>query len=114
MFIISNGLDTKLKIGEKWAKIFSNAKEKFCFYFVKPDLKKESEMNEIIKIWNDFKEKTKTELAIISQEDILNNKTNTYLSFKSIMQSKVSRKNEIIKTSKFAQPEFRSVKKVSP
>ena len=40
VFIISNGLDTRLKIGEKWAPIFSNEKEKFCFYFIKPVLNK--------------------------------------------------------------------------
>ena len=34
------------------------------------------EENEIIKIWKDFKEKNKVELAILSQEDILNNNSN--------------------------------------
>jgi len=39
-------------------------------------------MNTIEKIWNDFKEKTKTEMAIISSEEILNGKISTFLSFK--------------------------------
>jgi hypothetical protein len=34
IYIISNGLDTKLKIGEKWASIFKINKEIFCFYFI--------------------------------------------------------------------------------
>ena len=39
VFIISNGLDPKLKIGEKWTPIFSNSNEQFCFYFIKPNFK---------------------------------------------------------------------------
>ena len=35
-------------------------------------------MNEIINIWNNKKKKTKVELAIISQEDILNGRSNTF------------------------------------
>ena len=108
VFIISNGLDTKLKIGEKWGPIFSNDKEKFCFYFVKPDLI-ESEMNEIINIWNDFKEKTKVELAIISQEDILNGRSNTFISFKNIMQSKLFTVLDHSKNTKILHPEFKEV-----
>ena len=108
IFIISNGLDTKLKIGEKWAPIFSNEKEKFCFYFVKPDLKNEVEMNEIIAIWNDFKEKTKTELTIISQEKLLNCDPDAFSSFKNVMQSKIY-KNIEIKKSKLTQPEFKQI-----
>ena len=88
IFIISNGLDTKLKIGEKWSSIFSNEKEKFCFYFVKPKISDE-EFNEIKKIWDDFKEKTKTEMAIISEEDILNLNHQLYLPFQNTMKSKV-------------------------
>ena len=33
IFIISNGLDTKLKIGEKWSPIFNNINETFSFFF---------------------------------------------------------------------------------
>ena len=105
IFIISNGLDTKLKIGEKWAPIFSNDKEQFCFYFIKPDLI-ETEMNEIISIWKDFQEKTKTELAIISQEEILNGKPSTFLAFKNIMQKKIYKNIENPKKAKIMNPEF--------
>ena len=85
VFIISNGLDPKLKIGEKWSHIFKNINEQFCFYFVKPNFSNDLEENEIIKIWKDFKEKTKVELAIICQEDILNSNSNIYSPFKDIM-----------------------------
>ena len=108
IFIISNGLDTKLKIGEKWNSIFSNEKEKFCFYFIKPKLS-EFEMNEIIKIWDDFKEKTKTEMAKISEEDILNLRTSMYLPFRNTMQSKIFKAEEILKMHKISQPEFKDI-----
>ena len=108
VFIISNGLDTKLKIGEKWAPIFKNNKEKFCFYFIKPDLD-ESEMSAIEKIWNDFKEKTKTEQAIITSEEILNGKPSTFLPFKNIMQSEVFKALEETKKVKIYQPEFKEI-----
>ena len=110
VFIISNGLDTKLKIGEKWGAIFNNEKEKFCFYFVKPDLN-ESDMNEIIKIWDDFQEKTKTEIAKISIEEILNGKSSTFLPFKNIMQSDIYKNFEEIKRMKITQPEFKEIVK---
>ena len=109
VFVISNGLDTKLKIGEKWAPIFSNEKEKFCFYFVKPNLKNDLEENEIIKIWEDFKEKTKTELAIISQEDIINNNSNIYIHLKNVMQIKENQRKELSQRIKMSQPEFKEV-----
>ena len=110
IFIISNGLDLKLKIGEKWGPLFSNEKEKFCFYFIKPDLI-ESEMNEIINIWNDFKEKTKTELAIISKEDILNGKNSTILSFKRIMHNRIYSNIEMPTQIKVISPEFKDIVK---
>ena len=108
IFIISNGLDTKLKIGEKWNSIFSNEKEKFCFYFIKPKLD-DIEMNEIIKIWDDFKEKTKTEMAKISEEDILNLRSSMYLPFRNTMQSKIFKAEKILKEHKISQPEFKDI-----
>ena len=108
IFIISNGLDTKLKIGEKWNSIFSNEKEKFCFYFIKPKLN-DIEMNEIIKIWDDFKEKTKTEMAKISEEDILNLSSSMYLPFRNTMQSKIFKAEEILKMHKISQSEFKDI-----
>ena len=108
IFVISNGLDTKLKIGEKWGPIFSKENEKFCFYFVKPDLN-EIEMNEIIHIWEDFKKKTKTELAIISQEDILMGKSSSFLAFRNIMQFDNPDNIEKIKKNNIIQPEYKEI-----
>ena len=109
IFIISNGLDPKLKIGEKWAPIFRNIKEQFCFYFVKPNFKSNLEEKEIIKIWKDFREKTKVELVIICQEDILNSNSNIYSPFKDIMQSESNKNNNSAKKIKISQPEFKEV-----
>ena len=108
IFIISNGLDTKLKIGEKWP-FFNNEKEKFCFYFVKPDLKSE-DLSEIVKIWDDFREKTNAEVAAISMEDILNSKSDLYEPFKNIMKFKIYKDIEKInKRNRFAQPLFKEI-----
>ena len=101
-------MDTKLKIGEKWASIFSNEKEKFCFYFIKPILN-ETEINEIIKTGMIFKKKLK--LTIISQEEIINGNPSTFLAFKSIMQSKTFSNIEFPKKLKTSQPEFKEIVK---
>ena len=115
VFIISNGLDSKLKIGEKWAQIFSNEKEKFCFYFIKPDIKEENDdkniLNEISNIWADFQEKTRTEMAKISLEDILNGNYSTYLAFKNTMQSKIFKNIDSKTKFKISQPDFKEVVK---
>ena len=57
-------------------------------------------MNEIIKIWKDFQEKTKTEMAIISLEEILNAKSSIFLSFKNTMQSEIFKEFKEIRKSK--------------
>ena len=69
----------------------------------------ESEMNNFEKIWNDFKAKTKTEMAIISSEEILNGKPSRILSFKSIIQIEVFKALEEIKKVKIYQPEFKEI-----
>ena len=68
-------------------------------------------MNEIIKIWDDFQEKTKTEIAKISIEEILNGKSSTFLPFKKIMQSDIYKNIEEIKRMKITQPEFKEIVK---
>lgn len=111
IFVISNGLDTRLKVGEKWINLFNNEKEKYCFYFVKPDLP-ELQLNEIIKIWDDFKEKTNIELTKVSQEEILNCNSSSFLGFKNIMQAKLIKNLEQrIKNKICYQPEFLEVVK---
>lgn len=66
-------------------------------------------MNEIIKIWDDFKEKTKTEMAKISEEDILNLRSSMYLPFRNTMKSKIFKVEEILKVHKISQPEFKDI-----
>lgn len=68
-------------------------------------------MNEIIKIWDDFQEKTKTEIAKISIEEILNGKYSTFLPFKNIMQSDIYKNIEEIKRMKITQPECKEIVK---
>ena len=108
IFIISNGLDTKLKIGEKWLPLFGNSLEKYCFYFVLPSQCNEDEKNKIIKIWNDFKEKTKVDLAIINLQEILKGSPSTYQEFEKVMHYKMNKnlENEKFKTT---HPEFKDV-----
>ena len=108
IFIISNGLDTKLKIGEKWLPLFGNSLEKYCFYFILPSLCNDDEKNEIIKIWNDFKEKTKVDLAIINLQEILKGLPSTYQEFQKVMHYKIE-KNLEYKNFKTSQPEFKDV-----
>ena len=109
IFIISNGLDNKLKIGEKWLPIFGNDKERFCFYFVLPHICNDIEKKEIIKIWEDFKEKTKIDIAIINIEDILKGASSTYQDFQKVMQYKIISDDKIIKKNKKIQPDFKDV-----
>lgn len=66
-------------------------------------------MNEIIKIWKDFQEKTKTEMAIISLEEILNAKSSIFLSFKNTMQNEIFKEFKEIRKSKIFQPEYKEI-----
>ena len=107
IFIISNGIDTKLKIGEKWLPMFGKDSEKFCFYFILPYLCNDIEKNEIIKIWNDFKEKTKVDIAIIiNLNEILKGLPSTYQEFQKVMHYKII-KNFENKNYKVVHPEFK-------
>ena len=92
VFIISNGLDTKLKIGEKWSPIFNNKNEKYCFYFIKPNLNNDEEI--IVKIWEDFKDKTKTELASPTIDEVRFANASSYLSFGRLMKLEFSYSKE--------------------
>ena len=104
--IISNGLDIKLKIGEKWSPIFNNINETFSFFFVKPELD-EKELNAIEKIWEDFETKTRIKIAKISLEDILIGKPSLIIPFKEVMNSKDS--NSITEKYKLQQPDFKDI-----
>ena len=108
IFLISNGLDPKLKIGEKWGPIFKNPKEKFCFYFIKSEIS-ESDQNNILQIWKDFQRKTKVELAIFSQEDILSESPSSYEPFGTIMRKELHKIEEKNKKSILMQPDYKEI-----
>ena len=71
--LISNGLDPKLKIPEKWLPIFDNRdNECFNFFFINSLNEKDNiEYNEIIEIWKNFSSITGVEILDIKIEDIL-------------------------------------------
>jgi len=65
IFVVSNGLDPKLKSPEQWAPFFGNEKDKYCFYFIKPEMEEEKE-EKIIDIWKTFQKETGNEVVIIN------------------------------------------------
>ena len=71
--LISNGLDPKLKIPEKWLPIFDNKNDEcFIFFFINSLNEKDNvEYNEIIKIWKNFSSITGVEILDIKIEDII-------------------------------------------
>ena len=71
--LISNGLDPKLKIPEKWLLIFDNRdNECFNFFFINSLNEKDNiEYNEIIEIWKNFSSITGVEILDIKIEDII-------------------------------------------
>ena len=71
--LISNGLDPKLKIPEKWLPIFDNRdNECFNFFFINSLNEKDNiEYNEIIEIWKNFSSITGVEILDIKIEDII-------------------------------------------
>ena len=89
IFIISNGLDPKLKSPEQWGPFFENEKDKYCFYFLKPEM--EEEQSEIIKnIWETFKKETGIEVEVIDDmNDIINGEENVYSRFSYVLSEKV-------------------------
>ena len=89
IFIISNGLDPKLKSPDQWAPFFGNEKDKYCFYFIKPEMEEEnSEI--IINIWETFKKETGNEVVIINDiNDIINGEENIYSKFSYVLSEKV-------------------------
>ena len=89
IFIISNGLDPKLKSPEQWSTFFEEEKNKFCFYFIKPEIEKEKE-EQIINIWETFKKVTGSEVEIINNiNDIINGCESIYTKFSYVLSEKV-------------------------
>ena len=89
IFIISNGLDPKLKSPEQWSTFFEEEKNKYCFYFIKPEIEKEKQ-EIILNIWETFKKVTGSEVEIIKDiNDIINGDENIYTKFSYVLSEKV-------------------------
>ena len=88
IFLISNGLDPNLRYGELWRVLFNNEKDKYCFYFIEPDLKSDKKIIE--DIWNNFKKQTGIEVVCIEDYyDILTQNENIYTTFGNVLSEKV-------------------------
>ena len=77
IFLISNGIDPKLKVGEQWVNnnIFFNKKNSFGFFFVQPTEKNEldeDDMLYLIKLWEQFKIDTDTSVVSLNEDNIFN------------------------------------------
>ena len=116
IFLISNGLDPKLKSPEQWASFFGNEKDKYCFYFIKPEM--EEENGDIItNIWKTFKKETGNEVVIVNDiNDIINGEENIYSRFSYVLSEKVILTEEEISKSpkninnieaKFYEPQYK-------
>ena len=88
IFIISNGLDIKLKSLEQWSTFFWNEKDKYCFYFIKPDMKEEN--REIIfDVWEKFKKETENEVVIVNDiNDAIRGEEYIYSRFTYVLSEK--------------------------
>lgn len=91
IFFISNGLDPKLKSPEQWNSLFLNNKDKYCFYFIKPEIESEKYDNKIYNIWEKFKKITGNEVVIINNFiDIINGEEKIYESFGNILSENIN------------------------
>ena len=101
IFLISNGLDPKLKCPEQWGSFFENETDKFCFFFIKPEMQKEDE-EIIVNIWENFKKETGTEISIINNiHEILNGDENIFTKFSYVLSERaILTKDEISKFEK--------------
>ena len=89
IFFISNGLDPKLKSPNQWSPFFGNEKDKYCFYFIKPEMTEENEKL-ILNIWETFRKETGNEVVIIKDlDDILEGEENIYTKFGFLLSEKV-------------------------
>ena len=89
IFVVSNGLDPKLKSPEQWAPFFGNEKDKYCFYFIKPEMEEEKE-EKITDIWKTFQKETGNEVVIINDtDDIINGEENIYSRFSYVLSEKI-------------------------
>ena len=87
IFLISNGLDPNLRYGEEY-NFLSDQKDKYCFFFIEPELKDDKEI--INTIWNNFKREAKIEVAIIEDIlDIINGEPKICTKFSDILLEKI-------------------------
>ena len=81
IFIISNGLDPKLKTPEQWSQFLGSENNKYCFYFIKPEMERQNE-EIILNIWDNFKKGTGNEVVVIENlDDILNGAEEIFTKF---------------------------------
>ena len=68
-----------------------NNKDKYCFYFIKPEIESEKDDNKIYNIWEKFKKITGNEVVIINNFiDIINGEEKIYESFGNILSENIN------------------------
>ena len=68
-----------------------NNKDKYCFYFIKPEIESEEDDNKIHNIWEKFKRITGNEVVIINNFiDIINGEEKIYESFGNILSENIN------------------------
>ena len=72
-FVISNGLDVKLKKANEWNKNVFNVNENtlFDFSFIKTDEINDDDYNKIEEIWKNFSKITKINVNVLNVKDII-------------------------------------------
>ena len=89
IFMISNGLDPKLKIGKEWINILNCDKSTFGFFFIEPNLENINKADsEFLKnIWKEFKTSSDSILVSVNENDILKCNLNLQTAFVSVFNS---------------------------
>ena len=110
VFIISNGVEPKLSIGEQWEQLFNKEKISYGFFFVHPTEENELEEDDFLflkNMWNKFRENTGTSVISINEDDILNDDITLIANFTSVfnkLNPTIKEENE--NKNQFFQPEF--------
>ena len=101
IFLISNGIDPKLNVGEQWNSIFDNKKNSFGFFFVHPTEKgelNEEDLSYLINMWNRFKNDTDTSVISINEDNIFNVEFPLISNFASVFKKLEPQFKELEKT----------------
>ena len=89
IFIISNDLDPRLNYREQWNSLLYNEKDKYCFFFIEPELK-DDDKRDINEIWNNFSKDTGYEVVIIEDpNDIILGEENIFTKFAHSLSGKI-------------------------